>query len=75
VSARDELFAVLRLSGEDRAEAERLIANRDAEVLRERVACIRRDADLREIEGLNVEAAYGRELADLIDPDKETPSA
>lgn len=35
MNARDELYAVLRAAGEDRAEAERLIAARDAEVLRE----------------------------------------
>ena len=34
MNARDELYAVLRAAGEDRAEAERLIAARDAEVLR-----------------------------------------
>ncbi|MDV9194350.1 hypothetical protein [Streptomyces sp. Wh19] len=34
MSARDELYAVLRLAGESRAEAERLIAAHNAEVLR-----------------------------------------
>lgn len=38
MTAADELFAVLRLSGEDRAEAERLMAARDAEVLTETAA-------------------------------------
>ncbi|MFB7007856.1 MULTISPECIES: hypothetical protein [unclassified Streptomyces] len=40
MNARDELYAVLRAAGEDRAEAERLIAARDAEVLREAAAVI-----------------------------------
>ncbi|WP_326768589.1 hypothetical protein OG978_32360 [Streptomyces sp. NBC_01591] len=40
MNARNELYAVLRAAGEDRAEAERLIAARDAEVLTEAAAVI-----------------------------------
>jgi hypothetical protein len=35
MSARDELYAVLRLAGEDRAEVTRLLDAHKAEVLRE----------------------------------------
>ncbi|MFC9753014.1 hypothetical protein [Streptomyces sp. NPDC056921] len=67
MSARDELYAVLRMAGEDRAEAERLIAARDAEVLREVADVIVNSQGLGTAEanrGANWAAAELRRMAD-----------
>ncbi|MFF2009138.1 hypothetical protein ACFVWY_08705 [Streptomyces sp. NPDC058195] len=66
MNARDELYAVLRVAGEDRAEAERLIAAHDAEVLREAADVIVNSRGLGTSEanrGANWAAALLRRLA------------